>query len=218
MNVTPGVGVDFGAVGRTLLLALALYLLAGLLVWAQFRLLNVTVQRTMVSLRADVEEKIHRLPLSYFDSRQRGEVLSRVTNDIDNIQASLSMTINQLLTSVLTVVAVLAMMLTISPLLALITVLTVPLSLWVTRTIARRSQRLFVEQWAKTGRLSAHIEETYSGFHAGKDITVIGRMHRNSSVDSTATSTAQALARSSFRGWCRRSRCSSATSATLPSP
>ena len=135
-----------------------------MLVWAQFRLLNVTVQRTMVALRADVEDKVHRLPLSYFDSRQRGEVLSRVTNDIDNIQTSLSMTISQLLTSVLTVVAVLVMMLTISPLLALITVLTVPLSLWVTRAIARRSQRLFVAQWANTGRLNAHIEETYSGF------------------------------------------------------
>jgi ATP-binding cassette, subfamily B, fatty acid transporter len=164
MNVTPGAGVDFSAVGLTLLLALALYLLAALLVWAQFRLLNVTVQRTMVSLRADVEDKVHRLPLSYFDSRQRGEVLSRVTNDIDNIQTSVSMTISQLLTSVLTVVAVLVMMLTISPLLAAITVLTVPLSLWVTRTIARRSQRLFVAQWTNTGRLNAHLEETYSGF------------------------------------------------------
>ncbi len=163
-NVTPGVGVDFTAVGRTLLLALVLYLLAALMVWAQFRLLNVTVQRTMVALRADVEDKVHRLPLSYFDSRQRGEVLSRVTNDIDNVQTSLAMTISQLLTSVLTVVAVLVMMLTISVLLAVITMLTVPLSLWVTRAIARRSQRLFVAQWANIGRLNAHIEETYSGF------------------------------------------------------
>ncbi len=164
MNVTPGVGIDFGAVARTLAFALALYLVAALLVWMQFRLLNVTVQRTMVSLRADVEDKIHRLPLSYFDSRQRGEVLSRVTNDVDNIATSLTMVISQLLTSVLTVVAVLVMMLTISPLLALITVLTVPLSLWATRTIARRSQGLFVAQWTNTGRLNAHIEETYSGF------------------------------------------------------
>jgi ATP-binding cassette, subfamily B, fatty acid transporter len=164
MNVTPGVGVDFGAVGRTLLLALALYLVAALLVWAQFRLLNITVQRTMVSLRADVEDKVHRLPLSYFDSRQRGEVLSRVTNDIDNIQTSVSITISQLLTSVLTVAAVVVMMLTISPLLAAITMLTVPLLFWVTRTITRRSQRLFVAQWTNTGRLNAHIEETYSGF------------------------------------------------------
>jgi ATP-binding cassette, subfamily B, fatty acid transporter len=164
MNVAPGRGVDFGAVGRTLLVALGLYLLAALLVWLQARLLNVTVQRTMVALRADVEAKVHRLPLSYFDSRQRGEVLSRVTNDVDNIQTSLSMTISQLLTSVLTVVAVLVMMLTISPLLALLTVLTVPLSLLVTRWITRRSQRLFVAQWRNTGRLNAHIEETYSGF------------------------------------------------------
>ena len=164
MNVVPGRGVDFGAVGRTLMLALCLYLIAALLVWLQARILNVTVQRTMVALRSDVEDKVHRLPLRFFDSRQRGEVLSRVTNDVDNIQTSLSMTISQLLTSVLTVVAVIVMMLTISPLLTLLTVVTVPLSLLVTRTIARRSQRLFVAQWRNTGRLNAHIEETYSGF------------------------------------------------------
>lgn len=164
MDVVPGRGMDFGAVGRTLLLALGLYLIAALLVWLQFRLLNVAVQRTMVTLRSDVENKVHRMPLSYFDSRQRGEVLSRVTNDVDNIQTSLSMTISQLMTSVLTVLAVLVMMLTISPLLTLLTVVTVPLSLWATRVIARRSQRLFVAQWANTGRLNAHIEETYSGF------------------------------------------------------
>jgi ABC-type multidrug transport system fused ATPase/permease subunit len=164
MNVVPGHGVDFGAVARTLTLALGLYLVSAVLIWAQARLLNVTVQRTMVALRSDVEDKIHRLPLSYFDGRQRGELLSRVTNDIDNIQSSLSMTISQLLTSVLTVVAVLAMMLSISPLLVMITVLTVPLSLLATRAIARRSQRLFVAQWTSIGRLNAHIEETYSGF------------------------------------------------------
>ncbi len=164
MNVVPGHGVDFGAVARTLTLALGLYLVSALLIWAQARLLNVTVQRTMVGLRSDVEDKIHRLPLSYFDGRQRGELLSRVTNDIDNIQSSLSMTISQVLTSVLTVVAVLAMMLSISTLLVGITLLTVPLSLLATRAIARRSQRLFVAQWTSIGRLNAHIEETYSGF------------------------------------------------------
>lgn len=164
MNVTPGQGVDFRAIGMTLALALSLYLTAGLLGWVQARLLNVTVQRTVVALRTDVEDKLHRLPLSYFDSRQRGEILSRVTNDVDNIQTSLQMSINQLLSSMLTLVAVLAMMLTISPMLAMITVATVPLSLWVTRAIARRSQRLFVAQWANTGQLNAHIEETYSGF------------------------------------------------------
>jgi ATP-binding cassette, subfamily B, fatty acid transporter len=164
MNVVPGRGVDFAAVARTLCLALALYLVAALLLWAQARLLNVTVQRTMVALRAEVEDKVHRLPLAYFDSRQRGELLSRVTNDVDNLQSSLTMTISQVLTLLLTVVAVLAMMVSISPLLALITLLTVPVSLLATRAIARRSQRLFAAQWTSTGLLNAHIEETYSGF------------------------------------------------------
>lgn len=164
MDVVPGQGVDFGAVARTLALALGLYLVAALMVWVQARLLNVVVQRTIMMLRADVEAKVHRLPLRYFDSRQRGEVLSRVTNDVDNLQQSLTMSITQLLTSVLTVFGVLVMMLTISPLLTLLTVVTVPLSLWVTRSIAKRSRRLFVAQWTNTGRLNAHIEETYSGF------------------------------------------------------
>ena len=164
MDVIPGRGIDFGAVGRTLLLALALYLLAALLIWGQARVLNVIVRRTVLRLRAEVEDKVHRLPLSYFDSRQRGELLSRVTNDVDNISTTISMTISQLLTAVLTVIAVLVMMLSISPLLTLIAVATVPLSLWVIRAITRRSQKLFVAQWANTGRLNAHIEETYSGF------------------------------------------------------
>ncbi|MBJ7399876.1 ABC transporter ATP-binding protein, partial [Mycolicibacterium sp.] len=164
MNVIPGTGVDFTAVGRTLLLALIMYLIAALLIWSQARLLNSIVQRTITALRSEVEDKVHRLPLSYFDSRQRGELLSRVTNDVDNIQTSVSITISQLFTAVLSVIAVSVMMLTISPLLTLITVCTVPLSLWVTRAIARRSQRMFIAQWANTGRLNAHIEETYSGF------------------------------------------------------
>jgi ATP-binding cassette subfamily B protein len=163
-HAVPGQGVDFADVGRTLLLALVLYLLAALLIWGQARLLNVIVQRTVTALRADVEAKIHRLPLSYFDARQRGELLSRVTNDVDNIATSVSLTISQLLTAVLTVVAVLVMMVVISPLLALITVVLVPLSLWVIRLITRRSRTLFQAQWTNTGRLNAHIEETYSGF------------------------------------------------------
>lgn len=164
MNVIPGRGIDFDAVRRTLLLALVLYLIAALVIWAQARLLNSIVARTVTALRAEVQDKVHRLPLSYFDSRQRGELLSRVTNDVDNIQASISVTISQLFTAVLSIIAVTVMMLTISPLLTLITVATVPLSLWVTRSIARRSQKMFVAQWKDTGRLNAHIEETYSGF------------------------------------------------------
>ena len=164
MNVIPGHGVDFAAVGRTLLLAVVLYLLAAWLIWGQARLLNVVVQRTIAALRTEVEAKIHRLPLSYFDSRQRGELLSRVTNDVDNIATSVSMTVSQLLTSVLTVIGVVVMMMVISPLLTLIAVAAVPLSLWAIRAITRRSRTMFVAQWTNTGKLNAHIEETYSGF------------------------------------------------------
>ena len=164
MQVIPGRGVDFDAIFRTLALALGMYLVAALMIYAQARLLNVTVRRSLQALRTQVEDKLHRLPLAYFDTRQRGEVLSRVTNDIDNLQTSLSMTITQLLSAVLTVATVLLMMLSISPLLTGLALVTVPLSIVVTRAIARRSQRLFVAQWTNTGRLNAHIEESYSGF------------------------------------------------------
>lgn len=163
MDVVPGRGIDFGAVARTLMIAMAIYLSAALLVWVKGRMLNVIVQRTILSLRADAEDKLHRLPLSYFDGHQRGELLSRVTNDIDNIETSLWMTINPMLTALLTVGAVLAMMMSISLLLTAITLLTVPLSLVLIRLIAPRAQRLFDEQWSVIGRLNAHVEETYSG-------------------------------------------------------
>ena len=163
-NVVPGHGVDFTAIGHVLTLALVLYLGSAVMVWVEARLLNTIVQRTMYTLRGRVEDKIHRLPLSYFDSRPRGEILSRVTNDIDNVQTSLTITVSQLLTSALTVVAVLAAMIWISPLLALITVLTVPFTLLATRLITKRSRQQFMAQWQGTGRLNAHIEETYSGF------------------------------------------------------
>ncbi|MUL46019.1 ABC transporter ATP-binding protein [Mycobacterium sp. CBMA293] len=163
-HAIPGQGVDFDAIGRVLTIALLLYLVSAVMVWAEALLLNSIVQRTMHALRAHVEDKIHRLPLSYFDSRPRGEILSRVTNDIDNVQTSLTITVSQLLTSALTVLAVLAAMLWISPLLALITVLTVPFTLLATRLITKRSRQHFMAQWRNTGRLNAHIEETYSGF------------------------------------------------------
>ena len=164
MDVIPGAGIDFAAVARTLALAMILYLVAALMVWTQARLLNVILQRTMRALRRDVEDKLHRLPLRYFDTQRRGELLSRVTNDVDNTATSVSMTVSQLFSSVLTVLVVLAMMLSISPLLALITVAGVPVTLLAVRSITRRSQRLFAAQWAATGQLGAHLEETYSGF------------------------------------------------------
>ncbi|PZF82009.1 ABC transporter ATP-binding protein [Jiangella anatolica] len=163
MDVVPGQGVDFGALQTVLLGVLALYVGASLFMWIQAYLLNTIVQRTVFRLRSDVEDKIHRLPLKYFDANSRGDVLSRVTNDIDNVSQSLQQTMSQLLNSLLTVVGVLAMMIWISPLLALIALVTIPLSMIVTTVIAKRSQKQFVAQWAHTGALNGQIEEAYTG-------------------------------------------------------
>ena len=163
MNVVPGRGIDYGSLGHVLLIALAVYAGASLCSWLQGFVLNGVVQATILRMRADVEAKINSLPLRFFDRQPRGELLSRVTNDIDNISQSLQQTMSQLLTSVLTVAGVLGVMLWISPLLALIALITVPLSLWVAATIMKRSQRLFIAQWRTTGELNAHIEETFTG-------------------------------------------------------
>jgi ATP-binding cassette subfamily B protein len=164
--------VDFGAVGRTLLEVLGVYAAGSALSWSQGYVLNDVVQSMVRRMREDVEDKLAALPLEYFDKQPRGELMSRVTNDIDNIAQTLQQTLSALLTSILTIAAVLAMMLWISPLLALIAVVSVPLSLLVTRFIMRRSQGHFIAQWRQTGRLNAHVEETFSG-HAL--VTVFGR-------------------------------------------
>ncbi len=163
MDVLPGQAVDFAAVGAVLLVVLGVYVAASLLAWLQGYLLNDVVQGTVLRMRAEVEDKVNRLPLSYFDRQPRGELLSRVTNDIDNVSQTLQQTMSQLLTSLLTVLAVLSMMVWISPLLALVALVSVPLSVLVTKSVMRRSQGLFVEQWRRTGRLNSHIEETFSG-------------------------------------------------------
>ena len=171
-HLVPGQGVDFGAVERVLLLALCVYLASAVLSWLQAYLLNDAVQGTVFRMRADVEEKINRLPLRYFDRQPRGELLSRVTNDIDNISQTLQQTMSQLLTSLLTVVGVVVMMFYIAPLLALVALVTIPLSIVVTSTIMKRSQSQFVAQWRRTGRLNAHVEEAFTG-HA--IVKVFGR-------------------------------------------
>ena len=163
MDLVPGQGVDFDAVARVLVLVLVIYLAASLLSWLAGYLLNDVVQATVRRMRSDVEDKVNHLPLSYFDKQPRGELLSRVTNDIDNVSQSLQQTMSQLLSSVFTVVAVLAMMVWISPLLALIALVSVPISIIVTTQVMKRSQGMFVQQWRSTGRLNAHIEETFSG-------------------------------------------------------
>ena len=162
-HIVPGQGVDFAAVGDVLLLVLAVYAAASVLGWMQGMVLNRVVQNTVYRMRQDVEDKINRLPLNYFDRSPRGELLSRVTNDIDNISQTLQQTMSQLMTSLLTVVAVLAMMFWISPMLALVALVSVPVSLIVTRAIMKRSQGQFVAQWRRTGQLNAQIEEAYSG-------------------------------------------------------
>jgi ATP-binding cassette, subfamily B, multidrug efflux pump len=172
VGAVPGVGIDFDRLGRVLLLAVVLFAGASLLLWVQGYLLSGLVQATARQLRDDVEDKLNRLPLPYFDNQPRGELLSRVTNDIDNISTSLQQTLSQLLTSLLTVVGVLAMMVLISPLLAVIALVAVPLSVVVTRRIAKRSQQQFVAQWRHTGALNAHIEEAFTGHELVK---VFGR-------------------------------------------
>ncbi|MDG3011155.1 ABC transporter ATP-binding protein [Rhodococcus sp. D2-41] len=163
MSVTPGHGIDFGAVANVLALAMAVYVLSSVLAWAGAYLLNIVVQRTVYRLRAQVEAKLHRVPLGYFDRQPRGELLSRVTNDIDNIQMTLGQTMSQLVTSVLTVFGVLAMMFVISPTLTGVSLIVVPISFIIVAIVGRRSQRHFKAQWMETGRLNSQIEETYSG-------------------------------------------------------
>ncbi|WP_406282551.1 ABC transporter ATP-binding protein/permease [Nocardia sp. NBC_00881] len=172
MNVIPGIGVDFAAVGKVLVLVLVLYLGAALFGWLQGYLLNIVINRTVKRLRSDIEDKIHRLPLRYFDSAPRGDVLSRVTNDVDNISQSLQQTMSQLLTSVFSVLGILIMMFWISPLLAVIALLTVPAAVVITAQIAKRSKPHFINQWKYTGLVNAQVEEAYTGHEV---VTAFGR-------------------------------------------
>ena len=164
MHLTPGVGIDFGALGgdprgprRRLHHQLDLRLDAGLHHGRRHPADASSASAT------EVDEKLGRLPLRYFDSHPRGDLLSRVTNDIDNIGQSLQQSLTQIITSLLTIVGVLIMMLLISPFLAVVSLLAVPVSLGVTVLIVRRSQQQFVAQWASTGALNGHVEEMHTG-------------------------------------------------------
>jgi ATP-binding cassette, subfamily B, multidrug efflux pump len=179
LNVIPGQGIDFTLLAEFLLLALVLYLVASLFLWLQGYLLNGAVQRSVYALRSRVEEKINRLPLSYFDKQSRGELLSRVTNDIDNISQALQQTLSQLLTSLLTVIGVTVMMFVVSPVLALIALVTIPVAILVTAVIGRRAQKLFIQQWKSTGELNGHVEEAFTGHSLVK---VFGRQREVEAV------------------------------------
>jgi ATP-binding cassette subfamily B protein len=163
MNLTPGVGVDFAGLAQILVLLVGLYLVSSVFSWMQAYVMAGVTQRTVYRLRQDVDRKLGRLPLKYFDSHSRGDLLSRVTNDIDNIGQTLQQSLTQLITSVLTVIGILVLMLTIDPILALLSVLAVPLSIVVTIQIAKRSQKEFVAQWASTGTLNGRVEEMHTG-------------------------------------------------------
>ncbi len=163
MDLVPGAGIDYAALSRVLLIALAVYIGSALLSWLEGFILNRMTVKAMYRLRADVEAKIHHLPLSYFDRVQRGELLSRVTNDIDNITNTLQQSLSGALTSILTVLGVLAMMLSISWRLTLVALIVLPLMAVIFGVIGPRSQRAFTVQWARTGRLNVRVEESFSG-------------------------------------------------------
>ncbi|MDV8021640.1 ABC transporter ATP-binding protein [Rhodococcus sp. IEGM 1330] len=192
-DLTPGSGIDFGAVGTVLMWVLVLYVLSAVLAWAQGYILNIALQRRILLLRGSVEAKVHRLPLKYFDSNARGETLSRVTNDIDNVSTSLQQTLSQLITGILTVLGILGVMIWISPLLALVAVLTIPASFAVTAVIAKRSQPHFVAQWKHTGKLNAQIEETYTGHE------IVKAFGRQAEVEREFGDRNEKLFQSSFR-------------------
>ncbi|MEU6760785.1 ABC transporter ATP-binding protein [Streptomyces sp. NPDC046685] len=192
-DFTPGRGIDFGAVGAVAVWALVVFTLAGLLMLVATRLSNHVMNDTVYRMREELQAKLSRLPLSYFDQQKRGEVLSRATNDIDNIGQTLQQTMGQLLNSLLTIVGVLAMMFWISPLLALVALVTVPVSVFVAAKIGKKSQPQFVAQWKTTGALNAHIEEMYSGHTLVK---VFGRQKESAALFAEQN---EALYRASFK-------------------
>jgi ATP-binding cassette subfamily B protein len=163
LDIVPGAGVDFTALRNTLLFVAVIYVLSSLFAWGQSYIMAGVTQRTVYRMRRDVDAKLSKLPLRYFDSHPRGDTLSRVTNDIDNVANSLQQTLTQLITALCTIIGVIAIMFWISPLLAVISLLTVPISIAVTVMIAKRSSQHFAAPWAKTGTLNGHVEEMHTG-------------------------------------------------------
>jgi len=163
MKGVPGAAVDFGYIGEILLILIGLYIISSFFSYLTGYIMADVAQKTVYELREQVKDKLARLPLSYYDSRKHGEILSRVTNDIDTISTTLQQSLTQLITSVVTILGVLVMMLTISPTMTLIALVTIPASAWVTKVIAGRSQTYFKEQAKALGELNGHIEEMYTG-------------------------------------------------------
>jgi ATP-binding cassette subfamily B protein len=155
--------VDFGYIGRILLIMLVLYVVSACFIYVQQYLMVGVAQKTVYAMRRQVEEKFERLPLRFYDSRTHGEILSRAVNDMDNISSTLQQTLTQLITSVITVIGVIGLMLSMSWILTLVIALTLPLSLFITGAIAKRSQNFFRGQQVALGQLNGHVEEMYTG-------------------------------------------------------
>ena len=169
-----GDGIEFGRLHRILVEAIGLYAGSAVLSLGTGYLIAGVVQRLMFQLRSQAEDKLNSLPLSYVDQQARGDLLSRVTNDLDNVAQSLQQTMSQMLTSVLLLLGVTVMMFTISPLLAVVALTTVPASILSMRAIAKRARPRFIDQWKSTGALNAQIEETFTGHAIVKSF---GRQH-----------------------------------------
>ncbi|OAI38907.1 multidrug ABC transporter ATP-binding protein [bacterium SCGC AG-212-C10] len=190
--VVSGNGIDFGELGRILALAAGLLFGSWALQYGMSYLLAGVVQRTMYRLRAEVEDKLNRLPLSYVDRTSRGDLLSRVTNDIDNVAQSLQQTLSQMLTQALTLIGTVAIMIWISWQLSLVALVTIPLSMFLIRFIAKHSRTRFIAQWRHTGRLNSQVEETFTG-HA-----IVKGFGRQREVETTFRATNDQLYEASF--------------------
>ena len=182
----PAPGIDFKYIATVLLILLGLYIISAIFMYVQQYVMAGVAQRMVYRLRREVEEKLSRLPLKFFDARPRGEILSRAVNDMDNISTTLQQSLTQLITSVVTLVGVIVLMLTISPLLSLVTVLTLPLSLLITMGLAKRSQNYFRRQQRPLGILNGHVEEMYTGHkivkafgHEGKSVAEFTELNEN---------------------------------------
>lgn len=163
MELTPGMGIDFVALAWVLIGVLAIYTVAEVMAWWQADLLNRAIMASIYQLREQVEAKVHRLPLTYFDKMPRGEVLSRLTNDIDNLTVTMQQQLSGAITQILIVVGVLGMMFVLSWKLALVALIALPLLGVIFWIIGPRSQAAFKQQWLKTGRLNTRVEESFSG-------------------------------------------------------
>lgn len=172
MEFTPGEGIDFAQLGRLILIVLLMYVVAQTFMWLQGRVLNDLTMRVVRRLRDDIERKIHRLPLSYFDTRERGDLLSRTTNDVDNVQQAMQQAFASVIYSLLTLIGIVFMMFWLSWQLALIALVSVPVAGVVVGVIGGRSQKLFAAQWRETGRVNGHIEESFTAHDL---VTVFGR-------------------------------------------